>query len=117
MNEILSDFLLVFNDFDSMYNALNKGHVDGILMEMYAASYAIKEKGDDNLKLAKFYSYPDEISFVVANPRALHSQVRDCLKRVFRFRQNDVTLTVNRFSKDAKVGTINSPLQQLFSRF
>ena len=91
-----------------MYNALNKGHVDGIMMETYAASYAIQEKGDDNLKLAKLYPDWNQLGFVVANPQALHSQVQECLKMIFGFRQNDVILTVNRFSKDAKVGTVNS---------
>ena len=73
-----------------MYDALvEKREVEGILADIYTASYYMEKIDDPRLAVSMILSSQRSIGLVIANKNHLHNKGQ-CLTELFKYRQRDI---------------------------
>ena len=74
-----------------MYDALVvKGEVEGILADIYTASYYMNNISDPKLAVSMFFSTQRSIGFVIGERNFLLRRQVPCLRNLFKYRQRDI---------------------------
>ncbi|PFX30297.1 hypothetical protein AWC38_SpisGene4895 [Stylophora pistillata] len=80
-----------YTDFYQMYKALmEKREVQGILADIYTASYFMHNINDTLLAVKKFFASQHSIGFVIRREHHTLNEYLICLRNLFKYRQRDV---------------------------
>lgn len=83
-----------------MYDALMiKGEVEGILVDMYTASYYMDNISDPRLAVSMFIGTQRSIGFVVGGKNYLTKLHVPCLRSLFKYRQRDIKKIILRHTQ------------------
>ena len=74
-----------------MYDALVvKGEVDGILADIYTASYYMDNISDPRLAVSMFFGTQRSLGFAISERSPLKEHQNTCLNDLFKYRQRDI---------------------------
>ena len=110
-NFVMAIFYLVvdYPDFYKMYEALmGNREVEGILADIYTASYYMNNISDPRLAVSMFFDTQRSIGFAVREEFEEYIRRKDsevtCLRNLFKYRQRDIKKIVIRHTQAYHVG-------------
>ena len=87
-----------YPNFYEMYNALVvKEEVEGILADIYTASYYMDKVGDSRLAVTMFLSSQRSIGFALGKEE--FEEETECLRNLFKYRQRDIKKIIFRHTQ------------------
>ena len=88
-----------------MYDALVvKEEVEGILADIYTASYYMDKVGDSRLAVTMFFTAQRSIGFAFGRPD--FEFLSDCLRDLFKYRQRDIKKIILRHTQALHVSHV-----------
>ncbi|XP_078358438.1 uncharacterized protein LOC144643151 [Oculina patagonica] len=97
-----------FPDFYEMYDALvHTGEVEGILADIYTASYYMEKISDSRLVVSMFFSSQRSIGFVTGRENKHLKGKVECLRNLFKYRQRDIKKIILRHTQTFHTQTQN----------
>ena len=87
-----------YPNFHEMYDALVvKEEVEGILADIYTASYYMDKVEDSRLAVTMFFSSQRSIGFALGKEE--FENETDCLRNLFKYRQRDIKKIIFRHTQ------------------
>ena len=98
-----------------MYDALVvKGEVEGILADIYTASFYMVSIDDPRLAVSMFFGTQHSIGFVIGEKNfMMNMEFGSCLKDLFKYRQRDVKKIILRHTQAFHVSRYIIPFTPL----
>ena len=94
-----------YTSFHEMYDALVvKEEVEGILADIYTASYYMDKVGDSRLAVTMFFTSQRSIGFAFGRPD--FEFLSDCLRDLFKYRQRDIKKIILRHTQALHVSHV-----------
>ena len=94
-----------YASFHEMYDALVvKKEVEGILADIYTASYYMEKVGDSRLAVTMFFTSQRSIGFAVG--RQDFKSHSTCLRNLFKYRQRDIKKIILRHTQALHVSHV-----------
>ena len=94
-----------YTSFNEMYDALVvKEEVEGILADIYTASYYMDKVGDSRLAVTMFFTSQRSIGFAFGRPD--FEFLSDCLRDLFKYRQRDIKKIILRHTQALHVSHV-----------